>query len=423
MTAAPSPTRIANGLFYGWVIVACGFALGFVTGGLHAYTRGIFLKPIADEIGASRLELSLAFTVSTVMMAVSAPLVGWLMDRLPMRPLIAILCVWIGCGYLALSSVSAAWQMYAVYGLFFGIAFHVGGLGAPKLIVNWFTGRRALALSIVAMGASAAGVAAPPLATAMIEAAGWRSALVGLAVIMAAVVVPVVLLLRDRPAEMGLMPYGDGLENGTDEDAAASNDARDWRTGEVLRQRAFWALMLVFGTMSALFQATSTHLYAHLTDIGISPRTTAVMLSLMALTALFAKPIYGLIADRASPRAGVVLALSLQLFTMLGLLASDEPWVLACALTAFGLGYGGMNPLRNAMVALAFGRTSFGRAAGLLRPAMLPLTMAGIPFAGWIYDSTGSYQAAFVTFAVLYVAAFAGVLALGHGGRRTPVAG
>ncbi len=425
MTASPPPAsgKAARGLFYGWVMVACGFALAFVTGGLHAYTRGIFLKPIAESLGASRLELSLAFTVSTVVMAVSAPLIGWLMDRLPMRPVIAILSAWIGCGYLALSNVTAAWQMYAVYGLFFGIAFHVGGLGAPKLIVNWFTGRRALALSIVAMGASAAGVAAPPLATMMIEAMGWRAALVGLAGIMVAVVVPVIVLVRDGPAVLGLVPYGADPAAVDDGDAFAFAEAREWRVGEVLRQAAFWALVLIFGTMSALFQATSTHLFAHLTDIGVGATAGAAMLSLMALLALLAKPVYGLIADRSSPRLGVVVALGAQLVAMLGLVSSEDPLTLTLALAAFGFGYGGMNPLRNAMIALAFGRASFGRVAGFLRPAMLPLTVAGIPFAGWIHDTTGSYRIAFVSFAVLYIMALAGVIVLGRGGRPPTVAG
>ena len=78
----------------------------------------------------------------------------------------------------------------------------------------------------------------------------------------------------------------------------------------------------------------------------------------------------------------------------------------------FGFGMGGVVPMQGAVVGAAFGRASFGRVLGAMRPPMAVIHLAGVPFAGWIYDTTGDYTVAFTTFIVLYLFAAAAVMGI-----------
>ena len=83
---------------------------------------------------------------------------------------------------------------------------------------------------------------------------------------------------------------------------------------------------------------------------------------------------------------------------------AEQYHLLLLAGTVYGLGMGGMPPLMGALIGAAFGRYKFGRMIGLMNPLMLPIRVLGIPYAGWIFDRTGSYQIAFLTFIGLCVA-------------------
>ncbi len=389
-----------------------GFAIGLLTSGLHSYTRGIFLKPIAESLDASRLEVSLGFTLTAAVVAVTGPLAGYLVDRLNLRRLMVGFVLWTVAGYMCLAMVGSKWQLYVVLGLFFGLGtFHLSGAAVPKLIVNWFERQRGLALSIVAMGASVAGALAPPLAIALIEAIGWRGTLVVFGAATLLVVLPMVAVwVRSVPSELGLEPDGDALLVQVPGDVVKVD--KRWRRGEYLKAPAFWGIVLIFGLMGCNFSAISLHLFAHLTDIGIEAAPASIILSAMATLAVVSKPVFGRLLDRFDSRISVAISLSAQILGIALLLTLSSYWALLGALVIFGAGYGGMVPLRNALTAQHFGRLSFGEVAGAGRAASAPLSMLGMPFAGWIFDRYQSYEIAFSVFLALYVVACLGMLML-----------
>lgn len=399
-------------MFYGWIIVGVGFVIGLLTSGLHSYTRGIFLKPIAEALDASRLELSLGFTLTSAVVAVTGPLAGYLVDRLNLRRLMVGFVLWTVAGYVSLAMVGSKWQLYVVLGLFFGLGtFHMSGAAVPKLIVNWFERQRGLALSIVAMGASVAGALAPPLAIALIEVIGWRETLLVFGALTFVLVLPIVAIwVRSAPAELGLEPDGDCAPADTP-DYVARVETR-WRRIEYLKAPPFWGIVLIFGLMGCNFSAISLHLFAHLTDIGIEAAPASIILSAMATLAVVSKPVFGRLLDRFDSRISVAISLGAQILGITLLLTLSSYWALLGALVIFGAGYGGMVPLRNALTAQHFGRLSFGEVAGAGRAASAPLSMLGMPFAGWIFDNYESYEIAFSVFLGLYVVACLGILML-----------
>ncbi|MFU8814946.1 MAG: MFS transporter [Pseudomonadales bacterium] len=402
--------------FYGWVIVIGGYFVGLLTSGLLSYTRGIFLVPMAAELGASRLELSLGFTITSAVAALTAPLAGYLLDRFPVPRLMTVMAIWTALGYFALSAVGDKLALFLVLGLFFGLAtFHLGGPAPSKLVVGWFDTRRGLALSLLAMGASTAGVLTPPIATALIETFGWRWAFVAYGTITLVAVLPLTLLLlrdppRPTPQVTADLDDAESLHGGAAAQPLTTN--RVWKRREYLSSPSFWGIVTIFGVMGCIFSGVSLHLFAHITDIGIDPLRASLVLSVMAGLALVSKPVFGWLVDKLDPRVSVMVSLLTQLLGV-GLLlfaGSFLPVLLAAA--AFGFGFGGMVPLRNALTAIGFGALSFGEVGGAMRTAMAPLTLGGMPLAGWIYDAFGSYNAAFVSFVCLYALALLAVLLL-----------
>jgi MFS family permease len=399
---------------YGWIIVGASYLVGLLTGGLLAYTRGLFLVPMAEAFGSSRLELSLGFTISGIVAALTAPLAGYLLDRYPVPRLMVLMALWTVLGYWALALIHGPFGLYLVMGVFFGLAtLHLGGVAPAKLVVDWFDQRRGLALSLIAMGASTAGVVTPPLAAALIEWLDWRWTFVVYGFVTLLVVVPlIVVALRPAPLQPGPVATGSASADGADAVATPLNVDRRWRRREYLASPPFWGIVVIFGVMGCVFSGVSLHLFAHLTDVGIEPIQASFVLSLMAALALISKPAFGALVDRLDARISVVVSLAAQLIGVWLLLTASTYLALAVAAAAFGFGYGGMVPLRNALTAIGFGRLSFAEITGASRTAMAPLTLGGMPLAGWIFDVYGSYSAAFVTFMAMFALALLAVLLL-----------
>jgi len=396
-------------------MVGLAFGLGFIANAFYAYSRGIWLPPLAADLGGDRFQVSLAFSLVSIVAALTAPRVGGLFDRLPLRRVLLSAAFWLGIGYILLAQVSSLLGLYVVMAAFVGLAsLPLGDAGPAKLVVNWFRGRRGLALSITAMGASAAGILAPPVMAALIEAVGWRGQFLVFGGILLLLVMPVLAgFVQNDPAAAGVEP--DPAPAGDFD----GDDERMWLRREVLRSSDFWGIVIVFGVMLATFGATSTHLFAHMTDIGHAPGRAAVVLSSMAAAALLAKPLFGIMIDRFDPRLAVGLAVACQGFALAMLLVVQAFTPLIVTALLFGLGYGGMVPLRNAMTALSFGRASFGAVSGTLRPFQLPLVVAAIPFAGWVFDSFGNYDLAFGLFCALQGASGLAILLLTRAAARS----
>jgi sugar phosphate permease len=201
-------------LFYGWwVVFASGVGLAMCYGPIIVPTFGVFLKPLSQEFGWSRMQISLAFSLSTLGITLTVPFIGRLVDRFGARKVIVPAVLLFGLSVFSLSFLSAhLWHFYAIY-LFMGVVGS-GTTQVPyaKVISRWFDRQRGLALglSVAALGVSASLM--PSLAQALITAVGWRQAYVLLSLMAMGVAIPVVgLLLKETPRLMGLEPDGEAV--------------------------------------------------------------------------------------------------------------------------------------------------------------------------------------------------------------------
>jgi len=403
-------------LFFGWRMVGVAFFVDFVAVGFFFYSYGVFFKAIAAEFGDSRLGVALGLTVTQTVGAIAAPLIGRALDRFPIRRVIAAGAVAMSVGFALLSQVATQAQFYVVLGLFIGFgASSMGGLATAKLVANWFERRRGTALGIAATGISLSGVIMPAVTATLIESSGWRSAFLLYAGFTAFVVLPVVFrFVVSRPSDLGLAP--DGARAGR---TGASAPAPRTGARRLWARREFWVLVTTIGLLFCCQSATLTHLVPRVTDMGYTLLEASAVMSACAGAGVAGKMVYGWLIDRVAPRTAVLLAIGSQVLGQLAMLYAPTYGVFTAGAAAFGFGMGGIVPLQGALVARIFGVESFGRALGLMRPAMLPLQVVGVPFAGWIFDVTGHYDTAFSVFLAVYALA-AGVVILGTRRRPAP---
>lgn len=407
-------------IFYGWRIVAVAFLVDFVAVGFFFYSYGVFFKALAADFGGSRLGVSLGLTVTNVVGAVLAPFLGRALDRLPIkRVMIAGACS-TAAGFLLASQIGALWHYYLVLGTLTAVGMlMMGGIVAATLVSNWFVGRLGTALGIATMGISLSGVLMPPTATWLIEHVGWRGGFQVYALGTLLVVVPVVaLVVVNRPEDLGLRP--DGVRIDPARPPPPEPVERTYATRELLGSAEFWVIAVAFAFGWCCLGAVLTHMVPHFTDLGIDPYRAASILSVTAGAGVVGKLAYGWLFDRVGPRAAIGASFASQLAGVVILLYGATYPVLVAGGLVFGFGMGGVVPLQGATIGFTFGRLSYGKVTGLLRPVQLPIAALGNPLAGWIYDVTGSYTLAFQIFAGMYSVATVAVLAIGSRRERRP---
>ncbi|MEE9256250.1 MAG: MFS transporter, partial [bacterium] len=300
--AAPANTG-RPGLWYGWVILAAVFAVLLVLIGTRT-SFGVFFKVLSAEFGWNRAQTSGAFSMGMLGFAVSAPFVGWLLDRWSIRWTMSLGVFLFGMGMLIGFFVGALWHLYAmnfILSLGFGMAAH---LPQTQVLANWFVKRRGFALGLTS---SAQGLAfSTSLATAALIAwMGWRYTYLIFGGISLLLTFPLVaLLLRDRPADMGTVPDAPFL--GPDQIAALraspAPDAGGPAPGGVfplnlIFSMRFFFIFLLFAAIAYDYTALVVHLVPLATDGGFSPAEGAAIFALFG-GMVFAGNLVSGISDR-----------------------------------------------------------------------------------------------------------------------------
>jgi len=355
--ASPFPFGL-NRIFYGWWIILACSAIGIYVGAIIFYGFTAFFDPLVKEFGWSYTEVSFAMSLRGIEMSVLAPLVGFLVDRFGARLLALCGVIAIGLGFILLSWTHSLWMFY---GCFILIAFGGGGCTAvvfTRVTANWFRKKLGLALGILGSGVGASGLLLPMIVW-LIDAFGWRPAVVILGLGMWAIGIPLALVIRDTPEECGL-----ALREG-------------------LRMMAVGAVV--------------THIMPYLNLLRV-PRPTAGLIA-GGVTVLSIAGRFGLgwLSDFFDKRYIIAISFALMSLGMFALCSVDRWWVMLLFLFLFPIGYGGAITLRGTLLREYFGRAALGRLIGLVMGASAVGGMIGPTFAGYIFDTRGNYTVAWIS--------------------------
>ncbi len=408
MENTPEPLAAAHpsgGVFYGWWIVSASFFVQFMTAGTTFYMYGVLLKPLAEDLDASRFAVGSALSMLMLIGALTGPLIGREVDRRGARGLMLLGTVLMSAGFLAFSRIEGVLGLYVAFGGIVAIgAALLGPITNTALVTNWFQQVRGTALGISQIGVSLSGMVMAFVATWLVAAYGWRGTILAFSAVPLVLVAPVVAaVIVNRPQDRGLLPDGRAREHGTRPPAPPLAEPGSLR--ETLRERDLWLLALLVGLNFAGSGAVIQVIHSHATDLGYSTARAASVLSCMAGAAALGKPLFGTLADRLSPRAAMAGSIGCQVTGLVAILLAPGYADLLGASLVFGLGCGGLIPLFGLLTLARCGVARLGRMMGALLLLMLPFQLLGLPFATAVFDRTGSYELAFVTFLALYAVA------------------
>lgn len=384
-----------------------------IVSGAFFYARGIFLPAMADDLGGSRLEVTIAFTIAQAVGAFAAPVIGSLLDRYHPRYVLLGGAAMVSTGYVLTAFVQSHLSLYLVFGLLFGAGWRsISSFATSRVLVQWFVKRRGMALSLDVAGASFAGIFVPVIAVWLMANYGWRPGFAAFAVLTMGLVVPLALFVIHRsPEDLGLHPDGE-VPTIEQERVLRDEPERVWSTSGLLKTPAFWGVVFVFSAMFCVLQGVNMHLFGHFTNGTFEPETAGLLLAVMAGFILAGKPLLGWLADRIGAKPTIALAIICQAVGV-GLFWFGGGFAVAMiAVIVYGFGFSAVTPLQSVATAAIFGKQSYGRANGLMQPFMLPVALMASPLAAWIYDTTGSYSTAFLQFMIILILAFPVLLLL-----------
>ncbi|MFG2820752.1 MFS transporter [Kitasatospora sp. NPDC048365] len=281
---APAPTRSSRP-HYAWVVFGVSLVVLIGSAGFRS-TPGLMMDALSGEFGWSHATISSAVSVNLTLYGLTAPFAAALMDRFGVRLVVvcALLTIATGAGLTIL--MTQPWQLILCWGVLVGLGSgSMAGAFATTVSGRWFKARQGLVTGVLTAAGAAGNLVFLPVLAALVENHGWRAAVVTVSVAASAVAVPVLLLMRERPADLGLLPYG-ATEPPPAPPVTGSALARSLR---VLRDaagtRPFWLLAGSFAICGATTAGlVGTHFIPAAHDHGM-PNTTSA--SLLALVGVF----------------------------------------------------------------------------------------------------------------------------------------
>lgn len=393
--------------FYGWVVAGAAAAINLANASAAIVILSMFVNPMGDELGWSRTEIAGAVSLGAVLGALVAPPSGWLVDRFGSRLVLVVGGIVITLACLYLSVVQALLGFYIAFAAIRASDLGVISVGTSAAIGKWFLLFRGRATGLVYFAESAGIIVLAPIIQVVINVGGWRTAWVVMGGLMFVVgVVPAALLMRRQPEDMGLIVDGRASIRTPETYAAVSSDKRQteevsWPVSQMLRTLTFWLLLVSLFVVSIGISGVGVHLVPHLTQQGVSAQTSVGAISVMFAAGALASLAVGVVSERVSLRLLMALTYLLVGISLLILIAADtiiETYLFAIthgfAMTAFFV-------MPILLWPSYYGRASLGFIYGISRAAQVGGLALGPVVAGLVYDTTQSYQSAFVWFAIL----------------------
>src|SRR6476620_5826976 len=413
MTAS-SPNPAAPRLHYAWVVAIVTFVVLLVTAGVRA-TPGVLMVPLEEEFGWSRAVISGAVAINIALFGLIGPFAASVMDRWGLRRVILAAVALLALSVALTTQMRNQWQLTLLWGVLVGTGTGVTSMVLAAVVATrWFDERRGVVLGALSAANATGQLVFLPLLASLVERHGWRSATLLVSGASVVVFFVVLLLMRDRPADVGLLRYG---QRAPDDGSARRPLAPLAALALAVRSPAFWVLAGTFFVCGASTNGLiGTHLIAACHDVGIPEVQSAQLLAMMGIFDILGTTASGWLTDRYSSRHLLFAYYTLRGVSLLflPLTLSSGAHGLGWFAVFYGLDWIATVPPTVKLTGEAFGRENTGVVYGWIG-ASHQLGAASAAFtAGLIRTSSGDYNLAFWIAGVLCVLAGSSFLAMGR---------
>jgi MFS family permease len=386
--------------FYGYNIVAACFLIQAVAIGAM-FTYGVFFKAFQEEFGWSRAMISGASSLAFLMMGGGGIIAGALNDKIGPRIIMTVSGISLGLGYLLLSRLEAPWQLYLLYGGFVGCGFSTHDVITLSTVARWYEKRRGMMSGLVKVGTGAGQLLLPFVATALIIAFGWRNSYLILGAGSLVALVLLAQVLKRDPQGMGLFPDG---SNSANLQTAKGNEDQSVSIRTAMGTVQFWIICIAEFSIFFCLLTTIIHIIPHARDLGLSPTSAAAVLSTIGGVSMLGRIVMGTANDKIGGKHSLIICLVLLISSLGMLILGSSMWLLFVFAVIYGFAHGGLFTVMSPTIAELFGTASHGTLFGLILFCGTIGGSVGPWLTGYVFDTTGSYQIAFIILIALATA-------------------
>jgi MFS family permease len=396
-------------MYYGWWVLTACFIMGVYVAASVFWGFTAFFEPLVEEFKWSYAEVSFAASLRGLEMGILAPLVGFLVDRYSPRWILASGIARVGMGLLILSQTTNLFTFYISILL---LSFGAGGCTSVvhmSLMANWFKRRLGLAMGIMGSGFGCSGLVIP-----LIVRLGRHLRLAGdpgrpEPGRMWVICLPLCLVIRNRPEDMGLYPDGGPPEPKRagpkkSEDACLPGGAASHWCAQLQSScftSSFYALFAAEAIRSLVIASVSLHMMPYMSFVGMERSTSGMIAAGLPLISVAGRFGFGYLGDRFDKRWLMVVTFGMMALGLLAYYPLKGPGLAVLFLLLFAPGLGGGMVIRATILSHCFDKAHFGRLLGLVLTAASIGGIVGPLLAGWYFDTFGDYRPLWLIFAGL----------------------
>ncbi len=389
--------------FFGWKIVALAFFLDFCAVGYSFQSFPVVVLELSSEFSLSRFLATLPIPLFMIMSSLFMPYVGKFLDKGEIRSILITGALVYGLSLISLYFVFSYISFMLIFTLPMALGVTMmGNISVSKLISLWFRKYTGRALGIASVGVSFGGFIFPNLTSFLLGDLGltWREAYLLFGILIILINVPVVyLFVVNKPSDINQVPDGEEITDNS-EDASGI----DWTIQDLLRDRNFWILSLVFAIQFCSMMGILSHITFFSEGAGWSPSWGAFIFSMYAWPAMFSKVFFGwLVENKIDARLAVSVAVLIQAIATLLMVFVESPEQMVVLVMIFGFGGGSALPLSNILFNQAYTNKSFGKARGAAQPFISVFQISGTLVAARMFDVFGNYELAFLTLGFILI--------------------
>ena len=393
---------------YAWIIVVIIAGMQIVGSSIRM-AFGVFIDPLQAQFGWSQGGIGFAYAICSMVSAVVAPWAGNLGDRFGAKKSMLVGIFVYLIGMLATAFVKDLWQFWLTYGVILGIAQAIFLVPLIPAAMIWFRRHLGLAMGLIMASWGIGPALATPLVAFMIQTFGWSVAFVSIGIASTLIMLALVSVFKNRPADVGGLAYGTFKGDPPLSDKLPPAILLDEFKGHMRKTAAYWNMSSIHFLGCVGHAVILIWIIPMATSKGMSAIDASLIFTLFSAVSIVTRLTTPVLCERLGVRTVMTFFYILQGAPVLLLIFSSMDGVFLIFAVSFGVGYGGETggfPILNRKY---FGHAPMGGAHGF---QMLGAGI-GMALGGWVggpvFDIFDSYNAAF---AISVVASLAGAVSI-----------